>query len=176
MCYCKWEHAQERSISLEWAGRSQAIESSLVKSIWVYPKIVFLASPGSRGQDSTQFGSRIFRAILVFQMKLSTIDWIDGTSIHSIPLCGTQSHSSHFLLGPMNDDIHNPTDSCYHSVNRARLPFPLASSLYGKHENCPLETWVILVLWKMPPEMFSEYRSPCCEYMCCHPTSVHHLI
>ena len=99
MCYCKWEHARERSISLEWVGRSQAIESSLVESIWVYPKIVFLASLGSRGQDSTQFGSRIFWAILIFRMKLSAIDWIDGTSIHSIPLCGTESHSSHFLLG-----------------------------------------------------------------------------
>ena len=99
MCYRKWEHAQEGSISLEWVGRSQAFESSLVESIWVYPKIVFLASLGSRGQDSTQFGSRTFGAILIFWMKSSTIDWIDGTSIHSIPLCGTESHLSHFLLG-----------------------------------------------------------------------------
>ena len=90
---------REGSISLEWAGRLQAIESSLVESIWVYPEIVFLASLGSRGQDSTQFGSRIFRAILIFRMNSSAIDWIDGTSIHSIPLCGTESHLSHFLLG-----------------------------------------------------------------------------
>ena len=32
-------------------------------------------------------------------MKSSTVDWIDGTSIHSIPLYGTESHSTHFSLG-----------------------------------------------------------------------------
>ena len=32
-------------------------------------------------------------------MKSSAVNWIYGTSIHSIPLYGTESHSTHFSLG-----------------------------------------------------------------------------
>jgi len=39
-----------------------------------------LASFQSRGLDSTQFGSRNFQAILIFPVKSSAINWIDGKS------------------------------------------------------------------------------------------------
>ena len=96
--------ARDGPLPLEWAWKLQAIESSLVESNWVCPKIACLASLDSRGRDSTQFGSRNFRAILIFRTKSSTIDWIDGTSIHSIPLYGTGPHSSHFSLGLSDGD------------------------------------------------------------------------
>ena len=125
MCYCKWEHAREGSISLEWAGRSQAIESSLVELIKVYLKIVFLASLGSRGQDSTQFGSRIFWAILIFWMKSSAIDWIDGTSSHF--LLGLQPQHLFTLIHDLQ--LHNLSPGGSHwSIPSPQLPLTCTNS------------------------------------------------
>jgi len=98
---CKWNSfiALEKALSRWNWGKDATKESSLVESNWLLPKIVCLASLYSRGRDSAQSGSTNFRAILIFRMKSSAVDWIDGESFHLIPPYGTGSHSSDFSLG-----------------------------------------------------------------------------
>jgi len=103
-----------------------------------------LASFQLRGLDSTRFGSRKFRVILIFPVKSSAINWIDGKSFDPKILYCSRYCSRRFSLGVMFLIMHDgvtvtPLLAAWHRHGLAKTqividPSTRCSLIWGKDD------------------------------------------